>query len=55
MRFVLTYPVDDGEQFYLIADVENNITVVSVSNTVPNAEAIARMAWRVLNKIGSLS
>lgn len=49
-RYVLTLPVAGGDQFYEIADTDLNITVVSISARVPNAEKEARDMLKRLEK-----
>lgn len=41
-RYVLTPPVPGGNAFYSIADTKLNITVVSISERIPNAAGEAR-------------
>jgi hypothetical protein len=47
-RYRLTAPVVDGNAFWEINDMQENVNLVSISKNFPNAEERARLLYDVL-------
>ena len=47
-RYRLTAPVVDGNEFWEINDMQENVNLVSISKNFPNAEERARLLYDVL-------
>lgn len=52
-RFVLAHPVEGGNQWWEVNDMEKQYAVVTVQASVPHAEEIARFAYsKIVDEAG---
>lgn len=47
-RYVISYPVHGGNQFYTLDDTRENLTLASVHNSVPMAKEIIESVKMVI-------